>query len=320
MTVQGAAPGQLRNLVERIAETGAAAWIVVLCLAAAIGVESSLFLSSRNIANLLSETVVLGLVTVGEALVMLAGQIDLSVGSLASLTAMLSAGLINGRSDLVAPVLLLVLALGAVVGAIQGTLVTRFRVNSFIVTLGSYYALQGLAFAYSQTPVGSVPDWLANIPYLGAGPLPAYFVGLLLLIAVVSWVLRRTVVGRHLYAVGGDAEVARMVGIRARAVVVTVFIVSGTLAALAGFVLTMKATVGTPSAGSGLELDAITACVLGGISLSGGRGSLPGAVGGVILLTLIQNVFTLLHISSYFHNVVLAFVILAAVTVFVRRD
>jgi ribose transport system permease protein len=140
------------------------------------------------------------------------------------------------------------------------------------------------------------------------------------LTAVVSWVLRRTVVGRHLYAVGGDAEVARMVGIRTGAVVVAVFVLSGTLAALAGFVLTVKATVGTPSAGSGLELDAITACVLGGISLSGGRGSLPGAVGGVILLTLIQNVFTLLHISSYFHDVVLAFVILAAVAVFVRRD
>lgn len=312
--------GRLRELAERTAETGVAAWLVVLCLAVAMSFESSLFFTSRNLANLLSESVVLGLVTVGEALVMLAGQIDLSVGSLASLTGMLSAGLIGGRSDLVAPVFLLMLALGAAVGAIQGTLVTRFRANSFIVTLGSYYALQGLAFAYSQTPVGSVPDWLANLPYLGVGPLPAYFVGLLILIAVVSWVLRRTVVGRHLYAVGGDAEVARMVGIRASAVLVAVFVLSSILAALAGFVLTVKATVGTPSAGSGLELDSITACVLGGISLSGGRGSLPGAVGGVILLTLIQNVFTLLHMSSYFHDVVLAFVILAAVAVFVPRD
>jgi ribose transport system permease protein len=256
----------------------------------------------------------------GEMLVILTGGIDLSVGSMATLTAVLTAGLIDGYPIRVAPVLIGVLVIGALTGICHGLLVTKGRMVPFVVTISTFYLLEGLAYAYTSTPVGAIPDDLARFAVLNAGPIPVIFVIVLAIALVLAWGLSRTRLGRHVYAIGGDPAVARSAGINVTRVTVTCYAICSTLAALAGFMLASKATVGTPSAGSGLELSAITAVVLGGTSMFGGRGKIIGTAGGVLLLALVENTFTLLHVSSFYQDLVRGAVIVAAVAVFARKD
>jgi ribose transport system permease protein len=308
-------------LLRRAAWNGAAAWlVVVILLVVLLARQGSIFLSSLNIAALLSQMVVLGLVSLGQTCVMLTGGIDLSVGSLATLTTVLAAGLIDGSNGLVVPVLILVVLIGAVIGAAHGLLVTKARLAPFIVTLASYFLLQGLAFAYTSTPVGSIPSSLANFIYDQLGPFPDIFLVLVVITVLMGFALARTRFGVHVYAAGADPLIARSSGIAVGRVVTACYIVSGILAALAGYVLAARASVGTPSAGSGLELEAITAAVLGGTSLRGGRGKIIGTAGGVVLLALIENGFTLLSISSFYQELILGAVIVAAVAAFTRKE
>jgi ribose transport system permease protein len=304
-----------------IVYNGLAVWLFVVALAAVIVVRhGGSFLSEQNIVNLLSQSVILGLVAFGQTFVIIGGGIDLSVGSLASLTTVLAAGMIDGRSLYVVPVLLLMLALGGGVGVAHGYFVTRAGIAPFIVTLATYFILQGLGFAYTTIPVGSMPVGVSNFFFSQIGPVPWIFVILVVIGFLLAATLARTTFGRHLYAVGGNATIARSTGINVARVTTASYVISGVLAALAGFLLAARAGLGAPSAGSGLELSAIATVVLGGASLAGGRGRLLGTAGGVALLSLIQNAFTQLSISSYYQTLVLGAVIVAAVAIFIRRD
>jgi ribose transport system permease protein len=322
MTAQtlGQASKARRRLVS-VGANGAVVWLVCLVLAACLAIRNpGVFLGQENISNLLSQTVVLALVAIGEMVVVLTGGIDLSVGSMATLAAVLSAGLINGYPIRVVPILLGVLIIGALVGLFHGFLVTKGRMVPFVVTISTFYLLQGLAYAYSSTPVGAVPDSLARFAVLNVGPIPVIFMIVLVVAVVLAWGLARTRLGRHVYATGGDSDIARSAGINVTRVTIICYVICSVLAALAGFLLASKATVGTPSAGSGLELSAITAVVLGGTSMFGGRGKISGTAGGVLLLALVENAFTLLHISSFYQNLVRGVVIVAAVALFTRKD
>jgi ribose transport system permease protein len=304
-----------------VGANGTIVWLVCLALAACLAVRNpGVFLGEQNIANLLSQTVVLALVAVGEMVVVLTGGIDLSVGSMATLAAVLSAGLIDGYPIRVMPILLGILIIGALVGLGHGYLVTKGRMVPFVVTISTFYLLQGLAYAYSSTPVGAIPDSLAQFVVRDVGPIPVIFVVVLVIVLALAWGLSRTRVGRHIYATGGDPGVARSAGINVTRITILCYIICSTLAALAGFLLASKATVGTPSAGSGLELSAITAVVLGGTSMFGGRGKISGTAAGVLLLALVENAFTLLHISSFYQDLVRGVVIVAAVALFTRKD
>jgi ribose transport system permease protein len=304
-----------------VGANGTVVWLVCLVLAVCLAIRNpGVFLGEQNIANLLSQTVVLALVAVGEMVVVLTGGIDLSVGSMATLAAVLSAGLIDGYPIRVMPILLGVLIVGALVGLGHGYLVTKGRMVPFVVTISTFYLLQGLAYAYSSTPVGAVPDSLAQFVVRDVGPIPVIFVIVLVIVLALAWGLSRTRVGRHIYATGGDPAVARSAGINVTRITILCYMICSVLAALAGFLLASKATVGTPSAGSGLELSAITAVVLGGTSMFGGRGRISGTAAGVLLLALVENAFTLLHISSFYQDLVRGVVIVAAVALFTRKD
>lgn len=300
---------------------GLAVWLIVAGLVALMIVRrGGAFLSEQNVADVLSQSVILGLVALGQTFVVISGGIDLSVGSLASLTTVLAAGMINGNSLYVVPVLLLMLAVGAGVGVGHGYFVTRGGVAPFIVTLATYFILQGLGFAYTTIPIGSMPVGVSNFFYSHIGPIPWIFVILVVIGLMLGVVLAKTRFGRHVYAVGGNPTVARAVGINVARATTACYVISGVLAAFVGFLLAARAGLGAPSAGAGLELAAIATVVLGGASLAGGRGRLLGTAGGVALLSLIQNAFTQLSISSYYQTLVLGAVIVAAVALFVRRD
>ncbi|HVA07747.1 MAG TPA: ABC transporter permease [Acidimicrobiales bacterium] len=305
----------------RRGSSGGAVWIIVLAVVVVLMVgHGSAFLAPQNLAALLSASVVLGLVSIGEMIVILTAGIDLSVGSLASLTCVLAAGLIAGRSALAIPILLLILALGAAIGVFHGFLVTKLRLAPFIVTLSTYFILEGVGFGYTTVPIGSMPAWVTNFYFSQIGPVPWIFVILLAIGLGLGLVLSRSRYGRHLYAVGGDRVVARSAGINVTRVIILAYVISGILAAFAGYLLAAQAGTGVPSSGSGLELSAIAAVVVGGTSLAGGRGHLIGMAGGVALLSLVQNAFQVLAISGFYQGVVRGVVILAAVAIFSQKD
>jgi ribose transport system permease protein len=312
--------GRAATVMADVADRGLAVWIVVVVVVVATAVGNELFLTQRNAANLFGQLVPLGLAAIGQTFAVLAGAIDLSVGSMAKLAAVLSGGLIDGQQSRLLPVLLLLVGAGALVGLVNGLLITRLRIAPFIVTLGMFSLLRGLALSYTTTPAGGVPSPVVQYMYSRIGPFPAPFVIFAVLAVAAGWALRNTVFGRRVYAIGGDPEVARMAGIKGDRVIILVMVLSAMFAALAGVVQTLRSGVGSPTAGDGLELASITAVVLGGTSLFGGRGRLVGTIGGVFLLALIDNALNLLGVPSFYKDLLRGAIIIAAVAIFIRKD
>lgn len=303
-----------------LTRTGAAVWIVVLVAVVALTVtDAGGFWAPANIANVLTATVVLGLAALGQHLVVLSGGIDLAVGSTATLSALLTAILLDGYPIRTVPVLVGMLLLGGVIGLFHGLLVARVGLPPFIVTLASLYLIQGAAFTISTTPTGQVTSALSSVALQRIGPVPYSFAVLVVALAAVAFALGRTAFGRQLYAVGGDLPAARSNGVPVEKVLVTAYVLAGVLAALAGILLAARATIGSPTAGQGLELSAITVVVLGGTSLLGGRGSLVGTMGGVLLLSLVSSSVTLLQLPATLTELIRGVVILAAAALFVTR-
>ncbi len=303
-----------------LTRTGAAVWIVVLVAVVALTVtDAGGFWAPANIANVLTATVVLGLAALGQHLVVLSGGIDLAVGSTATLSALLTAILLDGYPIRTVPVVVGMLLLGGVIGLFHGLLVARLGLPPFIVTLASLYLVQGAAFTISTTPTGQVTSALSSVALQRIGPVPYSFAVLVVALAAVAFALGRTAFGRQLYAVGGDLPAARSNGVPVTKVLVTAYVLAGVLAALAGILLAARATIGSPTAGQGLELSAITVVVLGGTSLLGGRGSLVGTMGGVLLLSLVSSSVTLLQLPATLTELIRGVVILAAAALFVTK-
>lgn len=317
---QPEAPARVKRRFSDAVDSGGAVWVIVVAGVVVSAVGSDIFFTQLNISNLLGQLLMLGFAAVGETFAVLAGAIDLSVGSVAKLTALLTPGLVSNDGARVLPVIALMLLLGVVVGLVNGLLITKLRVNAFIVTLGMFSVLRGIALGYSSEPVGSIPTAIVNSMYLGFGPLPGPFIAFVLLAAAAGFVLRKTAFGRRIYAVGGDPEIARMAGIDTDRVIIAVMMISATFAALAGVIQGLRTGVGSPTAGDGLELSAITAVVLGGGSLFGGRGRLLGTIGGVFLLALVDNALNLIGVSSFYQDLVRGLVIVIAVATFIRKD
>src|SRR5437763_7448979 len=280
---------------------------------------SPTFRSADNIFDVLRQSVVLGIVAVGQTLVILAGGIDLSVGSLVKVVVLLSAGQINGAASLALPWCATLLGLGVLVGLINGLLITRLRVAPFIVTLGMFSLLQGAALGYSSIPLGAIPDAMTNVynGQLGPVSLPVIVFCAVLLLAVAT--LRWTPFGRHIYAVGGNREVARRMGLAVDRVTVLVYALSGLAAAAAGLVYASRIGLGDPTVGDGLELDSITAVVLGGTSLFGGRGGVICTIAGVLILSFVGNIMTLEQDSSRYQQMIKGVIIITAVAVYKQR-
>jgi len=304
-----------------VTQQGLAAWILVLALVCWLTIDNAAgFWSSASLASVLTATVVLGLVALGQHLVVLTGGIDLSVGSMATLGALLTAMLIDGYPVRTLPVVLGVLALGAVIGAAHGTLVARFGLAPFIVTLATFYAVQGLALVVSPVPAGQVTVALSDFAIARTGPIPHLLVVLVVAAGLVALLLNHTAAGRHILAVGGDAEGARANGVPVVRTVVLAYAGSGVLAMTAGVLLAARATIGSPTAGEGLELSAIAAVVIGGVSLMGGRGTVVGTLGGVALLTLVTSSITILQLPPTITDLVRGTIIVVAAALFVTRE
>jgi len=241
----------------------------------------------------------------GMTFVILTGGIDLSVGGLAGLAGIL-AGWFNVTHGMPGPVaMLLTLLICAGVGWWHGTMVNKLNVPPFVITLVTFTICKGLALSItSGTPITGLSNLFGDLSLYYVGPVPIPAVIFLVVIVVAWFALERTYIGRQIYAVGGNAEAARLAGIPTRRRVTTTYVVSSTLAGLAGILIIGRLGVADPSvAGSGYELIAIAAAVVGGVSLFGGEGRIVGIAAGAILLELINNGLLALNVNEYYQTV-----------------
>jgi ribose transport system permease protein len=271
------------------------------------------FLTTRNGLNILVNASVIGIVSLGQLLALISGGFDLSVGGIVPLGAVSFALLVNAGYG-VGTAVLLVLLLGAAAGVVNGLLIARARINPLIATLGTLSVAGGLALTLAdgvQVPFDDVSDGvLTRRSLFDINNHVWIFLGLALLLFVV---LRYTAYGRQLYAVGGNKQAARLAGIRTDLVTVSVYVVSGALAALAGAVLASQLLTGSGTAGTGSGLQSITAVILGGASLSGGVGGVPGTLIGVLILGALSNGMAILTVPSFFQTMATGAVLLLAV-------
>jgi ribose transport system permease protein len=247
--------------------------------------------------------------------VILLGGIDLSVGSILALSSVLTATLLRAGVDPMLSTLLGILA-GAAMGLVNGLVISKGKVAPFIATLATMTILRGLALVFSNgSPITGFDSEFFSMLGGGyvAGLVPVPVVWMLLLFAGFWFLLKKTVFGRHLYATGGNEEAARLSGVKVDRVKLWVYTASGAMSAMAGVVLTSRLNSAQPTAGTGYELDAIAAVVLGGTSLSGGRGWIFGTLIGALLIGVLNNGLNLLGVSSFYQQVIKGAVILLAV-------
>jgi L-arabinose transport system permease protein len=271
------------------------------------------FLGIRNMRGLVLSVTLVGTIATTMMLVLALREVDLSVGSTTALAGVLTAVVI-GRTGSVAFGILAGMAAGALVGFLNGWVVARLKVNSLIVTLAMMEIVRGLAFLASGGQAVSIPA--ERFYVLGAGTL--FGVNYPIWIMVVAFVafgvlLNRTVFGRNVLAIGGNPEAARLAGVPVDRVRIAVFVLQGLIAALAGIVLAARITSGQPNTSQGLELAVISACVLGGVSLSGGVATVTGVIIGVFIMGAAQNALNLLDVPTFYQYVVRGGILLAAV-------
>jgi ribose transport system permease protein len=277
------------------------------------------FLTERNIFNVLRQAAFLGVAAIGQTLVILSGGIDLSVGSLAKLALLVSALVMNGQPALLWPAIGITLLLGALIGWLHAFLVNRFNVAPFIVTLGTYSILRGVAFAITTTPIGRATPGLLTLYDLKVGPVPVLVIGFALLLGAVIFMLRNTPFGRYIYAVGGNEQVARLSGVPVPRVRTGVYMLCSMLAAVTGLLYLSRMGIGDPVVGDGLELQTITAVILGGTSLFGGRGGVIGTLGGVLLLGLTNNLLVVLRVNQWIQDLIEGLIIVGAVALYKQK-
>lgn len=293
-----------------LADNGALVGLFVLGLALFIATPD--FLTGPNLLNIGIQASVIAVLAFGLTFVIVAAGIDLSVGSVAALSAMGSAWMFSQGSMPGWIALIGGLAIGALAGAVSGFAVAYGRLPSFIATLAMLSIARGLTLVISDgRPIGTAPA----VSFLGGniGPIPMPIIVLVLAGLVAAFILNFTVMGRYMYAVGGNREAARLSGVPVRKVLITVFALSGLFAGLAGLLLSGRLDSAQPQAAAGYELDAIAAVVIGGASLAGGIGRISGTLVGALVLVVIRNGLNLLNVSSFWQQVVIGLVIAVAV-------
>jgi ribose/xylose/arabinose/galactoside ABC-type transport system permease subunit len=274
------------------------------------------FYRPANLHVLMEQWAVLGLVTLGQLLVMLVGGIDLSVGAVMN-ASLITIALINQHSDMLVLSLLLCLGIGAFVGLANGLLVSLRNIPPFAATLGMLAVIQGTILVYTKgIPAGDIPSSLRPVALAGLGTVPYSLIVCLAVTALLTFVLRRGTYGRKIYAVGRSSEVARRAGISPTAVRVSAYVMCGIFAAAAGIILSAYVGYVDPQIGLDYNLESIAAAVLGGVAFTGGEGGAIGALAGALFLLVLLNIVTLSALSPFTQLIVQGTVMIVAVSLF----
>ena len=287
-----------------------AAAIIALVVFAAF--TSDAFLTQRNLVNISRQLVTNGFLALGMLMVVRTGGIDLSVGSVLAFAGLLATGLQEQMHFSLA--IAAALAMGVAVGWINGFLVARFNLQSFIVTLATMGSLRGLLYVYADTPRYPIDEaFRAMLGGAFIGPVPMNFILFALAVPVVWFYLNHTVSGRAAFAIGVNKEAVRLAGVNVGRHIIFAYVACGLFAAIAGVLLASRLGIAQPSVGVGYELDAIAAVVIGGGLLGGGGGTAIGVLGGVIALAVVDNVLNLFNVDSYYQQLLKGLIILVAV-------
>jgi len=281
------------------------------------------FVSGGNMTNMMVRAVPLGIVAMGQTLVILGGSLDLSVAYLISVVTVLSASVMDGDPNNIPLAIAVALAVGVGVGLVNGLLVTKGRANPLIVTLGTGLVMKGLLSSRFAAQTGSAPREFQILGYGRIGGwLPLSVLLLLAVFMIAWWMTRSTRFGYHLYSVGGSKEIARLSGVRDDRVIIGAHVWCSVTAAITGIFLVARLGAGSPWVGpEGVyDLESIAAVVVGGTALLGGRGGVPGTLAGVLLLAVLDNMFNALQVDGFLKSVLRGVIIIAAVASYALRS
>ncbi|MCP3027213.1 ribose ABC transporter permease [Halobacillus sp. A5] len=302
-----------KKIVNNLSQLGPLIGLIIIVII--LGFTSDSFFTMNNILNLLRQISINALIAFGMTFVILTGGIDLSVGSILAFGSALTAGMLASGMDPMLAVFIGLLA-GLLMGAVNGLIITKGKVAPFIATLATMTIFRGATLVYTDgRPITGLSDSF-SFEMIGKGyvfgvPFPVIL--MLIAFAVLFFILRNTIFGRQVYSVGGNEEASILSGIRADRVKIWVYSITGMLSVLAGIILTSRLNSAQPTAGTMYELDAIAAVVLGGTSLTGGRGWLTGTLIGALIIGVLDNGLNLLNVSSFYQQIVKGSVILLAV-------
>jgi ribose transport system permease protein len=294
----------------------AGALSAMILVALLVAATTNHFLTTGNLSNLVLQVSIVAIVGIGSTIVIITGGIDLSPGSAIALLTMLFAILAKNLQMPLALAIPAVMVLGVLLGLVNGVLAAYLRIPSFITTLATLSAFRGVAFMFNNgSPIFSVSPSIEILFYgkIAGIPLPLFYV--VALYALAYWFLRYTALGRAFYAVGGNANAARLSGIDVKLTELAAFLIAGLTAAIGAVLMTARLNSGSPNYGVGMELSAIAAAVIGGASLAGGRGHIVNTVIGAMTIVIVQNALNLNAVSTAAQNVIIGAIIVLAVGV-----
>jgi ribose transport system permease protein len=286
----------------------------------AIGLSmSGTFRSQPVLIETLKGTTFVGMAAAAQFFVVVGGGIDLSIGGVATISGMAGAVLMNGHDSRIPLAVLASLGIGVGVGLLNGGLINYLRIAPFIATFGMYYILQGAGYTWSVEPIGMAAPSFYNLytdTWLG--------IPVLLIITGVFWVVcwyvaRQTAFGKHLYAIGGDREAARLASVRTTRVSIASYVVCSVIGALAGLLELSQTSVAAPDLGSTLLLTTVTAVVIGGVSLFGGEGSVIGVLGGALVIVFLNQLFDTLQVNALYQQLIQGLIILSILGIYRQR-
>ena len=295
------------------------AWVLLAILITLGSILSSTFRSEPVLIETLKGASFVGIASAAQFFVVVSGGIDLSIASVATISGMAAAVIMNGQDRNLPYAILASLGIGLVIGTINGLLVNVLKIAPFVATFGMFYILQGAAYTYSVNPVGQASPWFYNlyVDMWGSVPVILVIVGVFWLIC--WYVARQTSFGRHLYAIGGDRAAARLAGVRTVRVSIAAYITCSVIAAFAGMLELTQTSVGTSDLGATLLLTTVTTVVIGGVSLFGGQGSVIGVLGGVLVLSFLNELFDAVQVNALYQQLIQGLIILSILGIYRKR-
>jgi ribose transport system permease protein len=296
-------------------------WVILILLIVVFSFTISGFMSVGNYINIIYHSVFIGLIAIGVSLTMISGTLDLSVESMAGLGSILSAYLC-GSSAFASGIhlnpfigLLVVMAIGALLGLINAFFILKLNINAFLVTLAAYIYVRGIAEALTNGQgVSLVPNSFRLVDTIKILDFPFMVYIMLILYIVFQFILQNTRFGKHIYIVGGNPAAAYNFGINVKKTITWVLVLSGILAGLTGWLMTARTNGSTPAAGIGYLFEALAAVIIGGVSMTGGVGSLAGVIGGVLLLSAIHSALNIVAISPFVTDIIRGLLVLVAIS------
>ena len=295
--------------------------IILLALFILFSVTSENFLKVNNILNVLRQISVIGILTCGMTFVIISGGMDLTVGAYLGLAGVIAAKLMGEAAMPIPVAIFLTIAILTLIGLLTGCLIVGLDVSAMVITLGMMTVVRGLAYILSGgLPIYDLPESVVNFGqgYIFNVPIPV--IVMLIIVVIMTLVLKYSYFGRYIYAIGGNEEAAKLAGVSVGKIKASLYAISAFLSAIAGIVLAGRISSGAPASGNGTEMDVVTAVVIGGVSVNGGKGTMIGAFWGAVIIGILSNGLTILNVGEYYQQVVKGMVLIFAVALLANKE